>query len=75
MQRYRKKLRKQNYSQKSLKEKTTFSPYHSILVYFSCYHPDYWFSLISLSSDKDDNIIYCYDIIYYIITINALYIL
>ena len=39
MQRYRKKLRKQNKSQNILKEKTTFSPNNSILVYFSCYHP------------------------------------
>ena len=31
-QRYRKKLRKPNYSQNILNEKTTFSPYHSILV-------------------------------------------
>lgn len=64
MQRYRKKLRKPNYSQKSLNEKTTFSPYHSILVYFSCYHPVLCFSLISLSSDKDDKIIILY---YYIL--------
>ena len=65
MQRYRKKLIKPNYSQNILKKMAIISPYHSILVYLSCYHPDYWFSLISLSSDKDDNIIYCYDIIYY----------
>lgn len=32
MQRYRKKLRKQNYSQNILNENTTFSPYRSILV-------------------------------------------
>ena len=58
MQRYRKYLIKPNKSQNILKEITTFSPYHSILVYFSCYHPALCFSLISLSSDKDDNIIY-----------------
>ena len=40
MQRYRKKLIKPNYSQNILKEITTFSPNHSILVYFSCYHPE-----------------------------------
>ena len=51
MQRYRKKLRKPNYSQNILKEKTTFSPNNSILVYFYCYHPESCSSLISLNSD------------------------
>ena len=41
MQRYIKYLRKQNKSQNILNEKTTFSPYQSILAYFYCYHPDY----------------------------------
>ena len=41
MQRYRKYLRKPNKSKNILKEKTTYSQYHSILVYFYCYHPDY----------------------------------
>ena len=51
MQRYRKYIRKPNKSQNILKEITTFSPNHSILVYFSCYHPALCSSLISLSSD------------------------
>ena len=51
MQRYRKYLIKPNKSQNFLKEITTFSPNHSILVYFSCYHPALCSSLISLSSD------------------------
>lgn len=51
MQRYRKKLRKPNKSQNILNEKTTFSPNHSILVYFSCYHPESCILLISLNSE------------------------
>ena len=51
MQRYRKYLIKQNKSQNILNEMTTFSTYHSILVYFYCYHPALCSSLISLSSD------------------------
>ena len=51
MQRYRKYLRKPNKSKNILKENTTFSPYNTILVYFSCYHPALCSSLISLSSE------------------------
>lgn len=57
MQRYIKYLRKPNKSQNILKKKIKISPYHSILIYFYFYQPDLCFSLISLISDNNDNII------------------